>query len=352
MVSPCLDRVGEPPRALVHVLEAATGREGNRGSSARGGGRGRRARRRGRAAARRPARPSSDRRLARAPPAPRLAADRPFDVRGECSCRQSLAADRAAARAVSPGECGDGMAEKPLPPATPNRSRAIPNSRLMKLSDRSMLWILASRQDGQPPPPPAGADQQPVAVERVARCAARPASGARSAADQRRPRQGRPRAGTCSCRRPAISSSGAIGNGERPDIGRRDRAATSIGRPTGRQPSSARIASTSSSRASGARTWSPLPPSSLGEALQLEFAPAEAVAHGPVRDDRRLGAACRQRHVGPGEQAAAAAQADSPCGRGGSRIRAATVRTIPVARPISDQHARSRQAPRRRDGRE
>ena len=46
----------------------------------------------------------------------------------------------------------------------------------------------------------------------------------------------------------------------------------------------------------------------LGQALQLERAPAEAVAHGPGADDRRLDAPDRQGDVGQRQQPAAAAQ--------------------------------------------
>ena len=79
--------------------------------------------------------------------------------------RRFLAQARAQSRV---GRAGMPWAEKPRPLATPSVSAAAPKRRLTIFSVRSTLWMLARGRMTSAPLPPARADQQAVAVERVA----------------------------------------------------------------------------------------------------------------------------------------------------------------------------------------
>ena len=329
----CLDRVGEPLGALVHVLEA--GRVGEEIAD-------RRLAVAGEVVALDPAGEQQlvDQRvgrqpgLARPPPAPRLAADRPLDIRARRSCAPRLAAVAQVRARFRAAMRGSTCAEKPLPPATPKPRPAMPNQRLTKLSVRSMLWILRERQDHGPPPPPAACG--PAAGRRRARSSVRRQPRQRTtsrprAGDRRRER----RIGAWSAARAASSEQRRQADRQDPDDRPRD--PLPADRP-GQRPPAERVEDRRRPprRGRAARaTWSPLPPSSLARLCSLSSRQPKRVAHGPGADDRRLRALGGQGDVGAGQQPAAAAEADlgavepeavvaqQRCGRCRSRARSA-----------------------------
>ena len=100
--------------------------------------------------------------VGRPPPAPRLAADRSFDVEREAHARIALRS----ANAVSRGSAGTAWSEKPLPPATPRRTVATPNRRLRALSVTSALWTFAIGRISR------RCRHQPVSTNKLARSSA------------------------------------------------------------------------------------------------------------------------------------------------------------------------------------
>src|SRR6185369_16194375 len=136
-----LDRVGEAPRALIHVAEAA--RIGQEIADLRFAVA-------GEIVARHTAgeqqfvdqlvEPRAG--LGRAAPAPWLAAGRLFDSKREGHAPVPSSSSRNS-RAAALGIAGMEWPVDP-PPATPKRRVAVPNQRVIKFSLRSMLWILAT----------------------------------------------------------------------------------------------------------------------------------------------------------------------------------------------------------------